>query len=187
MRLDHNSHDFDIVIYSTRIKTHWASELANMAIGALMLHNNIIIPWHTKQRLSMDWQYCSLYYFIERVRYHLSHARVTIVWSLWRHQQLTVTSLAERKTSEWDTGTMCTDRVRNKIMYVLSWRTVYVLTRVLCWCLFPSLLRNSGNKHQNNPIVSAETVRHSSTYIILYSLFQRIISLLLNNWQVYWH
>ena len=35
-------------------------------------------------------------------------------------------------------------------------------------CLFPSLLRNSGNKHKNNPLVSAETVRHSSTYIILY-------------------
>ena len=28
-------------------------------------------------------------------------------------------------------------------------------TRVLFWCLFPSLLRNSGNKHQNNPLVSA--------------------------------
>ena len=45
-------------------------------------------------------------------------------------------------------------RVRNKIMYVLLWRTVYALTRVLFWCLFPSLLRNSGNKHQNNPLVS---------------------------------
>ena len=31
-------------------------------------------------------------------------------------------------------------RVRNKIMYVLLWRTVYALTRVL--------LCNSGNKHQ---------------------------------------
>ena len=28
--------------------------------------------------------------------------------------------------------------------------------------------RNSGNKHQNNPLVSAETIRHSSAYIILY-------------------
>ena len=37
-------------------------------------------------------------------------------------------------------------------MYVLSWRTVYKLTRVLFWCLFPSLLRSSGNKHQNNPL-----------------------------------
>ena len=35
-------------------------------------------------------------------------------------------------------------------------------------CLFPSLLRNSGNKHRNNPLVSVETVRHSSTYFILY-------------------
>ena len=59
-------------------------------------------------------------------------------------------------------------RVRNKIMYVLSWRTVSALTRVLFWFLFPSLLRNSGNKHQNNPLVSAETIRHSSAYIILY-------------------
>ena len=53
-------------------------------------------------------------------------------------------------------------------MYVLSGRTDSVLTRVLLWCLFPSLLRNSGNKHQNNLLVSAETVRHSCTYIILY-------------------
>ena len=50
-------------------------------------------------------------------------------------------------------GSLC--RVGNKIMYVLSWQTVYALTRVLFWCLFPSLLRNSGNKHQNNPLVSA--------------------------------
>ena len=59
-------------------------------------------------------------------------------------------------------------RVRNKIMYVLSWRTVSALTRVLFWCLFPSLLHNSGNERQNNPLVGAETVRHSSTCIILY-------------------
>ena len=58
-------------------------------------------------------------------------------------------------------------RVRNKIMYVLSWWTVSVLTRALFWHLLPSLLPNFGNKHQNNPLVSAETIRHSSTYIIL--------------------
>ena len=33
------------------------------------------------------------------------------------------------------------------------------------------LLRNSGNEHQNNPPVSAQTVRRSSTYIILYDLY----------------
>ena len=42
------------------------------------------------------------------------------------------------------------------------------LTIVLFWRLFPSLLRNLGNKHHNNPLVSAETVRHSSACIILY-------------------
>ena len=37
------------------------------------------------------------------------------------------------------------------------------------WCLFPSSLRISENKHQNNPLVNAWTVRHSSPFIILYS------------------
>ena len=32
-------------------------------------------------------------------------------------------------------------RARNKIIYVLSWRTFSALIRVLFWCLFPSLLR----------------------------------------------
>ena len=43
-----------------------------------------------------------------------------------------------------------------------------VCIRVLFWCLFPSLLRNSGNIQQNNPLMSAKTVRYSSTYIFLY-------------------
>ena len=60
-------------------------------------------------------------------------------------------------------------RVRNKIMYVLSWRTVSALTQVLFLWLFPSLFRNSGNKHKNNPLLNAETVPHSNTCIILYS------------------
>ena len=55
-------------------------------------------------------------------------------------------------------------RVRNKTTYVLSWRTV-ALTRVLFLCLSPPLLRNSGDKHKKH-LVSAATVRHSSTYII---------------------
>ena len=55
-------------------------------------------------------------------------------------------------------------------MYVLLWRTVSALTRVLFWYLSPSLLRNSGNKHQNNYLVGAETIRHSSAYIIVYLL-----------------
>ena len=55
-------------------------------------------------------------------------------------------------------------------MYVLSWRTVSALTRVLFWYLFPLLLRNSENKPQSYHLVSAETVRHESTYIIPYLL-----------------
>ena len=59
-------------------------------------------------------------------------------------------------------------RYDNKIMFVLSRRTVSTLTRVLLRCLSPSLPHNSGNKHQNNPLVSVQTVRHSSSYSILY-------------------
>ena len=46
------------------------------------------------------------------------------------------------------------------------WRICLFLTytRVLFWYSFPSLLRNLENEHQNNPLESAETVRHSSTY-----------------------
>ena len=54
------------------------------------------------------------------------------------------------------------------IMYVLVWRTVSALTRGLFWCLCPELRSNQGNKRHNNTRVSAETVRHESTYIILF-------------------
>ena len=53
-------------------------------------------------------------------------------------------------------------------MCVLDWWTVSALTRGLFWCLFPELRSNEGNKHQNNAQVSTETVRHESTYIILF-------------------
>ena len=47
-----------------------------------------------------------------------------------------------------------------------------------CFCAYPSVilafiylsipkLRDSGNKHQNNPLVGAETAQHLSAYIIL--------------------
>ena len=53
-------------------------------------------------------------------------------------------------------------------MYVLEWRNVSALTRVLFWSIFPELQSNEGNKHQNDTRVSAETVHQESTYIILF-------------------
>ena len=41
-----------------------------------------------------------------------------------------------------------------------------------CFCA-PTLLCNSVYEHQNNSLVSAATVRHSSTYIILYILMKQ--------------
>ena len=93
---------------------------------------------------------------------------------LWRHQQTKNRASETRGRCEkivvLSSFMDLLRHARNKIMYVLSWRTVSALTRVLLWYLFPSLLRNSGNKHQNNPLVSAETVRYSSSYIILYKI-----------------
>ena len=81
---------------------------------------------------------------------------------LWRHQQnINLASEPRGRCVKIVVlivilSSLC--RVRNKIMHVLSWRTVSALTRVLILCSFPPL-------HQNNPLVRAETVRHSSTYI----------------------
>ena len=54
-------------------------------------------------------------------------------------------------------------------MYALSWHTIYVLTGVLVWYLLYLLLCNSGNIHQNNTLMSAQTFCHLSSYIILYT------------------
>ena len=93
---------------------------------------------------------------------------------LWRHQQNEncVSETRERCVkiivlSSFMESFCC---VRNKIMYVLSWWTISLLTRVLFWCLFPSLLRNSENKLQNKPFVNAETVRHSNIHYSIYTL-----------------
>ena len=84
---------------------------------------------------------------IELIRYHLSRVLVTIVWSLWRHRQSIVTSSAEHKASGTRDGVwrssflasfmeaLC--RVRNKIIYILLWQTVYALTRVFFCVYFP--------------------------------------------------
>ena len=40
-------------------------------------------------------------------------------------------------------------------MYVLEWRTVYALTRVLRRCLFSELRSYEGNEHHSNTRVSA--------------------------------
>ena len=55
-----------------------------------------------------------------------------------------------------------------RIMHVIEWRIVSALTRGLFWCLFPELRSNKGNKYQNNTRVNTETIRHESTYIILF-------------------
>ena len=77
---------------------------------------------------------------------------------LWRHQQ--------REDLASETRRPCVNIVVFIVIYgfVMSckkWNNVCSLvTNCLCthssviWCLFPSLQRNSGNKQQNNPLVS---------------------------------
>ena len=54
--------------------------------------------------------------------------------------------------------------IRQEIKWCIYFHdNLFMLTEGLFWCLFPSLLCNSGNKEQNNPLVSAKIVCHSST------------------------
>ena len=115
-----------------------------------------------------------LYITIHVIAPQLSDHCDVISNRLWRHQQTENRASETRRRCEkivvLSSFIDLLRRAINMIMCVLSWRTVSALTRVLLWYLFPSLLRNSGNKHQDNPLVSAKTVRHSSTYIILYDI-----------------
>ena len=87
---------------------------------------------------------------------------------LWRHQQ------NENRVSE--TRGRCVKLVVFIVIYgfVMSCKKLNNVCILVTdhFCARSSvilvLLRNSGNKHKNNPLVSAETVRHSSTYIFLY-------------------
>ena len=133
---------------------------------AAFLHDRPwILPWIKSISNELD---ITCHVFASQLSDHCD----VIANRLWRHQQI-IKRASETLDDVWRSSflvsfmdSLC--RVRNKIMYVLLWRTVYALTQVLFRCSFPSLLRNSGNKHQNNPLVSAYTVCHGSTYIILY-------------------
>ena len=58
----------------------------------------------------------------------------------------------------------------HRIMYVLGWLTVYTLKRGLFWCLFHSLLRNSGNKHRNNTRVGVHKQFVARVHTLFYFL-----------------
>ena len=71
---------------------------------------------------------------------------------LWHHQQ-NLNQRVRHWVELWRSSFLSSFlsllcHVRNKIMYVLLWRTIFSLTQVLFWWLFPSLLHNSGNKYQ---------------------------------------
>ena len=58
---------------------------------------------------------------------------------LWRHQQ----NINRGSGKRW----WC---MRIAVFIVIDWFVCSVI-----WCLFPSLLRNAGNKHQNNTLLGA--------------------------------
>ena len=57
-------------------------------------------------------------------------------------------------------------------MYVLSWQAAYVHISVLFWYSFLFVLRNTGNNHQNNPLMITYTAHHLSPDIMLYSFYE---------------
>ena len=63
-------------------------------------------------------------------------------------------------------------RVRNKLIYVLTCLTVYVLTRVLFWSLFPSLLRNTKNTKITFSWAQEQFVTRVHTLFSMYNWFR---------------
>ena len=71
-------------------------------------------------------------------------------------------------------GLLC--RVRNIIMYVQLWRTLYGLTPALCWYFGIYFRRFSATLEISTKItlVSALALHHSSIYIILYVIIPNL-------------
>ena len=99
---------------------------------------------------------------------------------LWRHQQ----------NENWacETRGQCVKIVVFIVIYgfVMSckkWNNVCTLV-TNCICAHSSVIlvfiSRVANKHQNNTLMSAETVRHSSTYIILYIYMGQVKALRLS-------
>ena len=132
-----------------------------MAVKSFLHDRPWISPWIKSKSNDLD-------ITIHVIASQLSGQCDVISNRLWRHQQ------NEKRASE--TRGRCVKivvlstfmeplcRVRNKIMYVLSWRTVSALTRVLFWCLF---LRCLATREINTKIPSPERW-NASTYIIFY-------------------
>ena len=72
--------------------------------------------------------------------------------------------------------------VKNEIVYVLSWWIVYALTEVLFCCLFRSLLRNPGNKHQTLLWVQKQFATRVHTLFSIYLLHLTFRNMSVSYW-----
>ena len=88
---------------------------------------------------------------------------------LWHHQQNENQArhgddVPKSSFSSSFMDTLCC--VRNKITYVLSWRTVSVCTRVLFWYLFPELEINTKKPSREHWSSSSHEYIHYSLFIL---------------------
>ena len=114
------------------------------------------------------------------IRYCFTRGRVTIVAPRNAFVTSSATSPAERKPSEWDTGSMCRSPfhrhlcrcVRNKILYVLSWRTVYTPHRMLILkygITYTSVKCSTTKKGRSDGIWGCLLVKQHIEYILYHS------------------
>ena len=101
---------------------------------------------------------------------------------------IVTSSSSECKQSKWDTVLICEDlviyvsicRVRNTITYVLSWQTVYVCAHSSIILVFISLFEPHcfamlETNTRINLLWVHKTVRHWSSYIILYMMHDYVL------------
>ena len=118
-------HDYHIGSMNGWLLSGWSLKTMAYAINLAFLHDR---PWISTWIKSISDE---LDITIHVMASQFSRYCDVISNRLWRHH---------RRPKERHTATMCK---------YISWRTVSALTRVLFLYLFPSLLRNSGNKHKN--------------------------------------
>ena len=140
------------IVFASKLKHRHALNNSTQAAKHISISHKILFSW------KLSWIWDSSYNgtifltlnFVCHYTHYITEPKSKSEWhTLWDGDHLSTNDLEEGRD-------MCLAlAIIYRIMYVLAWRTVYALTIVLFWCLFPVLRSNEGNKHQNNTWVSA--------------------------------
>ena len=128
----------------------------NRQFRRLLHYDDVIMSTIASQITSLTIVYSTVYTDADQSK-HQSSASLAFVWGIHRGpvnspHKWPVT----RKMFPFDDVIMISRKKSSNVL--VSWRTVYAITRISCWCFFPSLLRAMPKY----ALVNAYIFRHSS-------------------------